>query len=109
MIGVAAEGPARPLRIVLAPVFTVLATIVFVLVLWANSGPVDDNSCDVYCGPTNLLVATGLLVLFPIAWVGAAVTTVVVAFARPRRVALVCALVLLVPVVVLTWMYVSTH
>lgn len=100
----------RLLRHVWAPILTALAAVTFAVGLWANNGPFEDNGpCDVYCGPANLIVASGIILLFPAAWILALVATIVAATASPRWVAIICGAVLLVPVVVLVVMFVSTH
>ena len=96
-------------RSIAAVLLTFITIVVFALVLRPQSGQVDSDACDVYCGPSNVVVASGLLLLLPLVWVVAAVATGLAAYARSRAVALSCGTALLVPVGVLVAMYVSTH
>lgn len=88
---------------------TAISILVFALFLWASSGPVDDGACDMYCGPANVLVDAFLMLLAPVTWLAAVLTVLAAFFAKRRLLALVCGLALLVPVLILTAMYVSTH
>lgn len=89
--------------------FTGTSILLFALCLWANSGPLDDGACDVYCGPTNLLVASAFIVLFPISWLAAVATIVASLVDKHRLIALICGLVLLIPVVTLIVMFIASH
>src|SRR6185312_2685281 len=73
---------------------------VFLLCIWAASGPVDDHDCDVYCGPSSLLVASGLVLLVPITWIAAAAITIRVLVRGRRHVAVVCGVALAIPVAI---------
>ena len=87
---------------------TTASLLAFALCLWANSGPVDGGTCDVYCGPANPLVAIALTGLVPITWLIAASMTITALITKNRRTAIVCTTGLLIPVTILSLMYVTS-
>lgn len=68
----------------------------FAYLAWALSGPVDDDICDVYCGPGNFAVTVIGLLLFPILWFVAVGIDIGAFLFRKWLVASVCSVLLVV-------------
>jgi hypothetical protein len=100
---------SRGSREIAVAVATGAALVVFGAMMWA--APDQSDSCEVYCGPFNLLGTEYLLVLAPVVSIGVAAFLGIQAIRKRcnRVVLIVCGTLLLVPPAVLLHMYLASR
>ncbi|HNO80624.1 MAG TPA: hypothetical protein PKN33_21460 [Phycisphaerae bacterium] len=97
-------------RIATICVISSVASIAALLfLLWSFSGPVDDDVCDVYCGPTNLLVAELSLFLAGLTWLIALAMLCITLAKRKWALASIASIGVIVPAVYFIAQYALTH